>query len=43
VRSQEGTRGDYEVPESRYGVGAGDLLRVDCTTNRGIGIVPRGR
>jgi hypothetical protein len=43
ARAQEGTRGDYEVAPPRYGVGAGDLLRVDCTTNRAMGMVPRGR
>jgi hypothetical protein len=42
IRSQEG-KGDYEVPGAQYGLSAGDLLRVDCTTNRAIGIVPRGR
>lgn len=43
VRSEKGTRGDYEVAGVHYGVGDRDLLRVDCTTNRAIGIVPRGR
>ena len=42
VRSQEG-RGDYEVSGERYGLGTGDLLRIDCTTNSAVGIVPRGR
>jgi hypothetical protein len=40
VRSQSGTRGDYEVPGGRFGVQANELLRVDCRTNRAIGIVP---
>lgn len=34
-------RGDYEVPEGRYGVRAGELLRVDCETGEVIGIVTR--
>ena len=42
VRSQGGTRGDYEVPAGKYGMAADELLRVDCTTNRAIGVVPRG-
>ena len=35
-------RGDYSVdhPE-RYGLGAKELLRVDCVTGRGLGIVER--
>jgi hypothetical protein len=32
--------GDYAVPEQRYGVRAGELLRLDCSTGRTIGIVP---
>jgi hypothetical protein len=35
-------RGDYAVePAGRYGVGALELLRVECGTARPIGIVPR--
>ncbi|HJP56539.1 MAG TPA: hypothetical protein VJ847_05860 [Gemmatimonadales bacterium] len=34
-------RGDYAVPAGRYGVGPGELLRVDCNTGRAIGIVRR--
>jgi hypothetical protein len=33
--------GDYEVPAGRYGVGAGELLRLDCNTGRVIGLVRR--
>lgn len=33
-------RGDYQVPDSRYGAGSGELLRLDCSTGRVIGIVP---
>jgi hypothetical protein len=32
-------RGDYEVPDGRYGVGRGELLRVDCASGEVIGIV----
>jgi hypothetical protein len=32
-------RGDYEVADGRYGVRAGELLRIDCTTGEAIGIV----
>ncbi|CAN5820431.1 hypothetical protein BH23GEM9_BH23GEM9_15830 [soil metagenome] len=31
--------GDYEVPDGRYGVRPGELLRVDCSTGSVIGIV----
>lgn len=43
VQSQggpEGEIGDYSVPAGRYGVGARELLRLDCATGRVIGIVP---
>jgi hypothetical protein len=40
VRSADG-RGDYEVPEGRYGVGKGELLRIDCRTGSPMGIVER--
>ncbi len=34
--------GDYTVePAGRYGVGPDERLRVDCTTGRAVGIVPR--
>ncbi len=39
-RSAEGL-GDYAVPAGRYGVGAGELLRLDCRTGRVVGIVKR--
>lgn len=32
-------RGDYEVPQGRYGVGARELLRIDCATGQSLGIV----
>lgn len=35
----DGGRGDYRVPRGRYGVGAGDLLRINCKTGAVIGIV----
>ena len=31
--------GDYSVPAGSYGVGTGELLRVDCATGAPIGIV----
>ncbi len=40
VRSVPG-RGDYEFELGRYGIEAGELLRVDCRTGRSIGIVRR--
>lgn len=40
VRSQGGTVGDYQVPAGRYGVGADELLRLECGTGRVIGVVP---
>jgi hypothetical protein len=36
-RSFDG-RGDYEVPEGKYGVQKGQILRLDCTTGRVVGI-----
>jgi hypothetical protein len=30
---------DYKVPDGRYGVGSGQLLRLDCNTGRPLGIV----
>lgn len=32
-------QGDYEVPEGRYGVGPGQLLRIECGTGQALGIV----
>jgi hypothetical protein len=32
-------RGDYEVPEGKYGVRAGELLRLDCESGESLGIV----
>jgi hypothetical protein len=32
-------RADYAVPEGRYGVGPGELLRIDCNTGAPVGIV----
>ena len=40
IRSAEG-RGDYEVPEGRYGVAKNQLLRLECATGRVVGIVKR--
>ena len=40
VRSSNGM-GDYEVPEGRYGVGKGQLLRLDCSNGRPMGVVKR--
>ena len=38
VRSAE-ARGDYQVPGNRYGVGAGQLLRLNCATGVALGVV----
>jgi len=38
VRSYQGS-GDYSVPANRYGVGTGELLRVDCANGEPLGIV----
>jgi hypothetical protein len=35
--------GDYRVAAGTYGVGANELLRIDCTTGRTIGIVRGSR
>lgn len=40
VRSAAG-RGDYEVPAGRYGVRPDELLRLDCSSGRPIGVVRR--
>ena len=42
VQSQAGPSGhlgDYAVPEGRYGLRAGELLRLDCGTGRPVGFV----
>ena len=39
-RGEAGQVGDYRVPDGRYGVGAGELLRLDCGSGRAIGVVP---
>jgi hypothetical protein len=39
-RSEGGQIGDYRVPDGRYGVPSGELLRLDCGTGRVIGVVP---
>ena len=40
IRSSE-TLADYEVPAGRYGVDAGQLLRLECGTGKAVGIVRR--
>lgn len=40
VNAQAGKVGDYRVPEGRYGVGTGELLRVSCATGAVIGVIP---
>lgn len=32
-------RGDYSVPEGKYGVQKGELLRINCRTGEVLGIV----
>jgi len=39
-RSASG-RGDYAVPEGRYGARGDELLRISCATGRPLGLVPR--
>ena len=34
-------RGDYRVPDGRYGVGTDEALRVHCPTGRVVGVVRR--
>ena len=38
VRSGAG-HGDYEVPDGKYGVQRGELLRLECGSGRPVGIV----
>ena len=38
VRAANG-QADYKVPGGHYGVGAGQLLRLDCNTGRPLGLV----
>lgn len=40
ARSANG-QGDYAVPGGRYGVDARSLLRLECSTGRPLGVVPR--
>lgn len=40
VRSAMG-KGDYDVPNGKYGVGPDELLRVDCSTGQAMKIVQR--
>jgi hypothetical protein len=40
IRSADG-RGDYQPEPLRYGLSAGELLRVDCATGRVVGVVKR--
>lgn len=42
VRS-EGRIGDFEVPDGRYGVRRGEVLRLDCAAGRVLGIATRQR
>jgi hypothetical protein len=35
-------RGDYDVPDGKYGVRRDELLRVDCATGEVVGIVRGG-
>jgi hypothetical protein len=40
VRAENGY-GDYVVPDGRYGVGKDDILRIQCSTGRPVGIFTR--
>lgn len=37
--TSSGGFGDYEVPNRKYGVNEGELLRLDCRTGEVIGVV----
>ena len=41
LERSSGGKGDYAVDEGRYGVGAHELLRVECATGKPLAIVPR--
>jgi hypothetical protein len=36
-----GGQGEYEVLSGRYGVGSGEVLRLDCATGRAVGVATR--
>ena len=38
-RSFSSGMGEYSVPEGKYGVGKGELIRVNCNTGEVVGIV----
>lgn len=38
-RSFTSGMGEYSVPEGKYGVGRGELLRINCNTGEVVGIV----
>jgi hypothetical protein len=40
VRSAHG-RGDYEVPNGKYGVREAELLRLECGSGRTVGVVKK--
>lgn len=40
VAAAEGM-GDYAVPEGRYGLAAGEYLRIECATGVPVGVVRR--
>lgn len=39
--SSKNSMGNYEVPVGKYGVGKGELLRLDCTNGKVLGIVKK--
>jgi len=39
LKRSSGGRGDYAVPDGRYGVAEDELLRLDCASGAPIGIV----
>lgn len=41
IRSFGDGRGDYQVPNGKYGVRRGELLRINCSTGEVLGIVRR--
>lgn len=41
IRRSDNGVGDYEVATGKYGVQAGELLRLECNTGEALGIVRR--
>lgn len=39
LKRSGGGVGDYQVPEGTYGIGSGELIRLDCGTGKVAGVV----